>query len=262
MLRMQPLYRIMPATGNLCKASKMKAHMCPGNKGLWRSGVIAEWREIQQDLSANIPQTSFNSDTADRLVFRGRWLVQLEEPPHLLDDSLLMMSLSGIIEFRSLHFCSIRHDWVRETRSRRTLNKSLLTYTDLEKDSERKKNYRKEDDTDEHFKGGVYLSKLCFNDVKLDLLVDCPGDVVPFERLWVTKKNLCRHTNSAALYSLAEVLTFYTDEFVLPLLGGAPGQSSGLTDRNHQTVPPAWEENQNKPFSQKQTGDNLPIVAG
>lgn len=48
------------------------------------------------------------------------------------------MSLSGMMEFRSLHFCSIRHDWVREMRSRRTLNKSWLTHTDLEEDGKEK----------------------------------------------------------------------------------------------------------------------------
>lgn len=59
------------------------------------------------------------------------------------------------------------------------MNKSWLTHTDLEGE---KKSYKGED-SDEHFKGGVYLSKLIFNEVKLELLVDCPGDVVPLERL-------------------------------------------------------------------------------
>lgn len=176
-----------------------------------------------------------------------------------------MMSSSGMIEFRSLHFCSIRHDWVREMRSRRTLNKSWLTHTDLEED---RKRIIWGEHSDEHLAGGEYLCKLSFNDVKLDLLVDCPGHVVPFKRLWITKKScVVKQTAEAVLAWLAveyyaiEVLTFYTYEFVLPLLGGALGQSSGLTDRNHQTVPPARQNESDQLFSSKQTVDDLLRVA-
>lgn len=55
------------------------------------------------------------------------------------------------------------------------MNKSRLTHTDLEVERKYEGNAV--------MRTGPYLSKLSFNDFKLDLLMDCPGDIVPFKWL-------------------------------------------------------------------------------
>ncbi len=100
------------------------------------------------------------------------------------------------------------------------------------------------------FKTDKHLSKLILNGFKLDLLVDCPGNIIPFKWLWNTEKLLLlteddqedtrRSTNMWRWWPAitTDMLTFNTNVFVSPLLRIGLGQSSGLSNRDHLLIPP------------------------
>ena len=102
--------------------------------------------------------------------------------PHLLDDSLLMMVLTGRMEFRSFLCCRIRLDCTETER----WEAGGLDCSNLEKERQYEGSIV--------IRTGMYLNKLSFNGLKLDLLVDCPGNVIPFKRLWNTR-NWCYSLN-------------------------------------------------------------------
>lgn len=94
--------------------------------------------------------------------------------PYLTDDSLLMMSPTGRIKFRSFLCFSIWHDCAVTDRmkSRRIMNNSVPQWL-------RERKYE-----GSSYQTGTYLSKLSFNGFKLDPLVDCPGNVISFKWFW------------------------------------------------------------------------------
>lgn len=139
-------------------------------------------------------------------LFGGRRLPStrpIRGNPYLMDSSL-MMALTGRIEFRSFLCCSIRNDC--------TVNKEKqedyewLTHSGLGKGST-------------VIRTGMYLSKLSFNGIKLDLLMDCPGHVISFKWLWNTRKLLYCNMNTG---------TFLTFTFILCPLKCVPSTHMNL----------------------------------
>lgn len=118
---------------------------------------------------------------------RGCWGRRLQSAllirrtPYLLDNSLLMMALTGRIELRSFLCCSIRHDCADTERWEAGglwITHSWPTAA-----------YGKKENMNGAQLSGVsaYLNKLSLNGIELELLVDCPGDIIPFKWLWNTK---------------------------------------------------------------------------
>lgn len=153
------------------------------------------------DSSHSISQRSFSSFLGTGL-FGGRRLPStrpIKGNPYLVDSSL-MMALTGRIEFRSFLCCSIRNDCTvnKGMRSRRIMNISWLAHSSLGKG-------RKYEGSTV-IRTGMYLSKLSFNAIKLDLLMDCPGHVISLKWLWNTRKLLYCNMNTG---------TFLTFTFML-----------------------------------------------
>lgn len=107
--------------------------------------------------------------------------------PYLLDDSLLMMALTGRIEFRSFLCCSIRDDCADTER----WEAGGLWISNVWPTAAWRK---KENMKLSVIRTGMYLSKLGFNGIKLHLLMDCPGNIISFKWLWNTR-NCCHSLN-------------------------------------------------------------------
>lgn len=208
--------------------------------------------EAAQLLSQHIPKV-FHCFWAQACleVEDSSQLILIRGIPYLLDDSLLMMALTGRIEFRSFLPCSIRHDCADTERWEAGglwITHSWPTATRGKKENMKRAQL-----------SGVVCTSANWVLMALNLIFSWTALATLFlsngsERQEIAVAHwVCSNTGDVSYtdapvivecwwqqnVTSTEMFTFHTYVFVSPLVRTGLGQSPGLSNRDHLLIPPA-----------------------